>query len=168
MYAMKEKGITLYEVVVQENRKLKEEIKVLKEEYDEMYEFSYFKKMKELEEENKELKIIIANEAVIKEKLIIEKEEMKKIIEEYEEEDEEEDEEDDDDHYAVCEECDKKLYDDGKYSSITSCTYCDDCYEILDDDKKDDEDEEIDTIIDWNNDDDEDDDTDYYDVNEKE
>ena len=43
-------------------------------------------------------------------------------------------------HYAVCETCDKKLFsdeDDSQYSSITSCTYCDDCYEKLDSDQKD-------------------------------
>ena len=53
-----------------------------------------------------------------------------------EEEESQEEEEEDDGHYAVCETCDKKLYDDGKYSSITSCTYCDDCYEKLDSDEK--------------------------------
>ena len=45
-------------------------------------------------------------------------------------------EEEDEGHYAVCETCDKKLFSDGQYSSITSCTYCDDCYEKLDSDEK--------------------------------
>ncbi len=45
-------------------------------------------------------------------------------------------EEEEEGHYAVCETCDKKLFSDGQYSSITSCTYCDDCYEKLDSDEK--------------------------------
>ena len=51
-------------------------------------------------------------------------------------------EEEEEGHYAVCETCDKKLFDDGQYSSITSCTYCDDCYEKLDSDEKEEEDED--------------------------
>ena len=54
--------------------------------------------------------------------------------EEEKEEDTESSEEEDNSHFAECETCTEKLYDwdYAKYSTITSCTYCDNCYDKLD------------------------------------